>query len=171
MLTGLRPGRWSSHVVLAADARTKSDVSLVDCDDHEAKCQIPKVMVPKKGLEPPHPCGYMDLNHARLPIPPLRQRDAPDDDPARRRELHLYCNGNARSVKQERAMAARRRPQGKKTSSAGTRSAVRAAHLNGVNSGRSLRLGVYACASLLFSPAYSATLCVLFCKLLPCVHF
>src|SRR5581483_12283427 len=29
-------------------------------------------MVPKKGLEPPHPCGYMDLNHARLPIPPLR---------------------------------------------------------------------------------------------------
>jgi hypothetical protein len=31
-----------------------------------------KAMVPKKGLEPPHPCGYMDLNHARLPIPPLR---------------------------------------------------------------------------------------------------
>ena len=29
-------------------------------------------MVPKKGLEPPHPCEYMDLNHARLPIPPLR---------------------------------------------------------------------------------------------------
>ena len=28
--------------------------------------------MPKKGLEPPHPCGYMDLNHARLPIPPLR---------------------------------------------------------------------------------------------------
>src|SRR6266404_4235277 len=32
-----------------------------------------KRMVPKKGLEPPHPCGYMDLNHARLPIPPLRR--------------------------------------------------------------------------------------------------
>ena len=29
-------------------------------------------VVPKKGLEPPHPCEYMDLNHARLPIPPLR---------------------------------------------------------------------------------------------------
>jgi hypothetical protein len=28
--------------------------------------------VPKGGLEPPHPCEYMDLNHARLPIPPLR---------------------------------------------------------------------------------------------------
>jgi hypothetical protein len=34
-----------------------------------------KILVPKKGLEPPHPCGYMDLNHARLPIPPLRQVD------------------------------------------------------------------------------------------------
>jgi hypothetical protein len=30
------------------------------------------MLVPKKGLEPPHPCEYMDLNHARLPIPPLR---------------------------------------------------------------------------------------------------
>ena len=29
-----------------------------------------KPMVPSKGLEPPHPCEYMDLNHARLPIPP-----------------------------------------------------------------------------------------------------
>src|SRR6201992_3379438 len=31
-----------------------------------------KPLVPKGGLEPPHPCEYMDLNHARLPIPPLR---------------------------------------------------------------------------------------------------
>ena len=31
-------------------------------------------MVPKKGLEPPHPCEYVDLNHARLPIPPLRHK-------------------------------------------------------------------------------------------------
>ena len=30
------------------------------------------MLVPKKGLEPPHPCEYVDLNHARLPIPPLR---------------------------------------------------------------------------------------------------
>jgi hypothetical protein len=29
-----------------------------------------KNLVPSKGLEPPHPCEYMDLNHARLPIPP-----------------------------------------------------------------------------------------------------
>ncbi len=31
-----------------------------------------EILVPKKGLEPPHPCEYVDLNHARLPIPPLR---------------------------------------------------------------------------------------------------
>src|SRR6478735_3015713 len=37
-----------------------------------------KELVPKKGLEPPHPCEYMDLNHARLPIPPLRHYVAPD---------------------------------------------------------------------------------------------
>ena len=30
-------------------------------------------MVRMRGLEPPHPCGYMDLNHARLPIPPHPQ--------------------------------------------------------------------------------------------------
>jgi hypothetical protein len=30
-------------------------------------------LVPKGGLEPPHPCEYTDLNRARLPIPPLRQ--------------------------------------------------------------------------------------------------
>src|SRR5208282_4869544 len=33
-------------------------------------------MVPSKGLEPPHRCRYMDLNHARLPIPPRWQVDS-----------------------------------------------------------------------------------------------
>lgn len=33
-------------------------------------------LVPKKGLEPSHPCEYMDLNHARLPIPPRWQSTA-----------------------------------------------------------------------------------------------
>jgi hypothetical protein len=32
-------------------------------------------LVPSKGLEPPHRCRYMDLNHARLPIPPRWQSD------------------------------------------------------------------------------------------------
>jgi hypothetical protein len=49
-------------------------------DGHQAaKLLRTKEMVPKKGLEPPHPCEYMDLNHARLPIPPLRHWDAPDN--------------------------------------------------------------------------------------------
>ena len=29
-------------------------------------------LVPKGGLEPPQACAHMTLNHARLPIPPLR---------------------------------------------------------------------------------------------------
>gem|GEM_PF-1623659 len=33
-------------------------------------------MVPEKGLEPPRPCEHMDLNHACLPISPLRHRRA-----------------------------------------------------------------------------------------------
>src|SRR5271157_41819 len=41
------------------------------CEGDEA-LSYSEILVPKKGLEPPHPCGYMDLNHARLPIPPLR---------------------------------------------------------------------------------------------------
>ena len=32
----------------------------------------PGKMVPQKGLEPPLPCENVDLNHARLPVPPLR---------------------------------------------------------------------------------------------------
>ena len=32
-------------------------------------------LVPSKGLEPPHRCRYMDLNHARLPIPPRWQSE------------------------------------------------------------------------------------------------
>src|ERR1017187_960108 len=43
------------------------------CRNSDAKRRTSrKIMVPEGGLEPPHPCGYMDLNHARLPIPPLR---------------------------------------------------------------------------------------------------
>jgi hypothetical protein len=38
-------------------------------------CLHPQKMVPSKGLEPPHRCRYMDLNHARLPIPPRWQVD------------------------------------------------------------------------------------------------
>src|SRR5713101_3100656 len=39
-------------------------------DSTKVLALLSEKLVPKKGLEPPHPCGYMDLNHARLPIPP-----------------------------------------------------------------------------------------------------
>jgi hypothetical protein len=57
---------------------TTMDTKPVVCGHHDGhhggKSLILKGLVPKKGLEPPHPCEYMDLNHARLPIPPLRHR-------------------------------------------------------------------------------------------------
>src|ERR1022692_4205651 len=43
-------------------------------DGHPSGRAIPRksliLLVRMKGLEPSHPCEYMDLNHARLPIPP-----------------------------------------------------------------------------------------------------
>ena len=51
-------------------------------------------MVPKKGLEPPHPCEYMDLNHARLPIPPLRHLMMRQTNPgAATGNTHLILKG------------------------------------------------------------------------------
>src|SRR5580698_5763910 len=46
-----------------------------------------KIMVPSKGLEPPHRCRYMDLNHARLPIPPRWQLN--------------FCSGSPQPLNQE----------------------------------------------------------------------
>src|SRR5579863_6995061 len=45
------------------------------CVENESapKGRKKRSLVPSKGLEPPHPCEYMDLNHARLPIPPRWQ--------------------------------------------------------------------------------------------------
>jgi hypothetical protein len=48
--------------------------------------------VPKKGLEPPHPCEYMDLNHARLPIPPLRH-DTIQREQLDRQQALVYKSG------------------------------------------------------------------------------
>jgi hypothetical protein len=61
----------------ARATNSKTDLSV------RTKLLILNVLVPKKGLEPPHPCEYVDLNHARLPIPPLRhstqvRRDSPN---------------------------------------------------------------------------------------------
>ena len=52
-----------------------------------------KHLVPSKGLEPPHRCRYMDLNHARLPIPPRWQVDfiaAAARKPPNQEDLRIY---------------------------------------------------------------------------------
>jgi hypothetical protein len=59
-------------------------------------------MVPSKGLEPPHPCEYMDLNHARLPIPPRWQVNLlSSGDPSSpcQEDLHLYSTDTKHRVK------------------------------------------------------------------------
>ena len=70
-------------------------------DGHQAaKLLRRKEVVPKKGLEPPHPCGYMDLNHARLPIPPLRLwKCARQRTGAATRKQLFYFSGSGVSVK------------------------------------------------------------------------
>ncbi len=51
--------------------------------------------MPSKGLEPPHPCGYMDLNHARLPIPPRWQTAILLGPPARKGLQVIFYRGHA----------------------------------------------------------------------------
>jgi hypothetical protein len=53
-----------------------------------------ELLVPKKGLEPPHPCEYVDLNHARLPIPPLRHDRRSADSAEQAADLSL-ANGES----------------------------------------------------------------------------
>ena len=67
-----------------------------------AKSTIP--LVPSKGLEPPHRCRYMDLNHARLPIPPRWQVDF--NDGSERRRIRKTCV----SILQARNLVSNREP-------------------------------------------------------------
>src|SRR5579863_9974729 len=60
------------------------------------------LLVPSKGLEPPHPCEYMDLNHARLPIPPRWQVDlhcSSGPKAADQEDLHFYSTDTKPRVK------------------------------------------------------------------------
>jgi hypothetical protein len=57
-----------------------------------SKSLIINELVPKKGLEPPHPCEYVDLNHARLPIPPLRHETQIQRFPPDRQHLRVSQN-------------------------------------------------------------------------------
>ncbi len=75
-----RAGNMASHV------RMKDCFGMVLLSD----------LVPKKGLEPPHPCEYMDLNHARLPIPPLRHLEKAFNRPVERAVLLHHTTSAAR---------------------------------------------------------------------------
>jgi hypothetical protein len=64
---------YSSRVSCAAETQTEQDLHnqwLI------AKANSKMGMVPRRGLEPPHPFGYQHLKLARLPIPPSGRRRA-----------------------------------------------------------------------------------------------
>jgi hypothetical protein len=76
----IEKSRTNSSLGLPGVSPTNTQPPAREITDRQFKMGYPFAVdsgqvVPKKGLEPPHPCGYMDLNHARLPIPPLRQSD------------------------------------------------------------------------------------------------
>ena len=70
---------WIHQPFEPYDLMTADD--LLAAQPRSARSRIPrgwprpsrKALVPPEGLEPPHPYRHMDLNHARLPIPPRRQ--------------------------------------------------------------------------------------------------
>ena len=62
-------GRRANPVTAAAGVHA---LEIVEAAALSARERREVAVVPKGGLEPPHPCGHMALNHARLPIPPLR---------------------------------------------------------------------------------------------------
>src|SRR5579875_3070112 len=64
--TSLKPIAGHKRLLLLRIERTTRETSRLE--------RLSADFVPTKGLEPPHPCEYMDLNHARLPIPPLRHK-------------------------------------------------------------------------------------------------
>ena len=66
--------------------------------------------MPSKGLEPPHRCRYMDLNHARLPIPPRWQSGtcnaAAAPGPPCQEDQHFYFTGRSQTVKPQTQLEA-----------------------------------------------------------------
>ena len=75
---GLLPTSMQSGGELLRSVRGRKSARAGRARRTQGQDQLPplhanfRYLVPKKGLEPSHPCEYVDLNHARLPIPPLR---------------------------------------------------------------------------------------------------
>ena len=76
-----RPSRWPRPTGRADSPRRQHKVSarLIGHGRVRGEAEVNHLihLVPKRGLEPRHPCGHMALNLARLPIPPLRHGRAP----------------------------------------------------------------------------------------------
>lgn len=75
---------------LTGDAVDRVEHGAVNAKGLGAIAPSPCESMPKRGLEPPRPCGHMALNHARLPVPPLGRRGSPGGwlpDPAQRRSI------------------------------------------------------------------------------------
>src|SRR5580700_3909665 len=66
--TNLKEGRQTPGAGDLELATKQKRPSLAALETSDKFCRI--LLVRMRGLEPPHPCEYMDLNHARLPIPP-----------------------------------------------------------------------------------------------------
>ena len=120
-ISGASPRLSDSNRTLSTSAGASLRMSLSVREDAEPAGEIrsaaedfgsEEILVPSKGLEPPHPCGYMDLNHARLPIPPRWPEYTPAASatsaevgrmrrPQRRsrKELHFYSTDASTSVK------------------------------------------------------------------------
>ena len=69
--------RPSSSAIRSTDPSAPSMPGTRRPPSHTALAALPAIMmsgvVPRRGLEPPRGCPHMDLNHARLPIPPPRR--------------------------------------------------------------------------------------------------
>ena len=86
--------RWRKSLVLIAFAwdteRTRTRLS-VDLVENRRNRNFLISLMPKRGLEPPRAFAHMTLNHARLPIPPLRQRSQENID-----AFAVSCNAKSR---------------------------------------------------------------------------
>ena len=67
-----RGGKLKKHLEEHRASRTSAEVyvNLISGGGEHCSPRYPELLVRIRGLEPPLPCENMDLNHARLPIPP-----------------------------------------------------------------------------------------------------
>ncbi len=79
-----RQGPWSPGLTGLAESRPVQDAEGFLHQENQPPLEsVKRRLVPGGGVEPPRPCGHMDLNHARLPIPPPGRVEAETLEAAR----------------------------------------------------------------------------------------